>query len=128
LKSSRREFTILGTGTVLGAIAAPSLLGQLGSPQPDAASPAATPWYHHIRRTGQTNFNERDPQNANVEEWADYWASCKVDAVALSVSGPAAFYPTAIPYYRRSPYLKDRDLFGECVAAAKNAAFAYTAA
>ena len=57
--------------------------------------------------------------NANVEEWANYWASAKVDAVALSVSGPVAFYPTDIPFYRRSPYLNGRDFFGECVNAAK---------
>ncbi len=54
-----------------------------------------------------------------MDAWADYWASAKVDAVALSVSGPIAFYPTEIPFYRRSPYLNGRDLFGECVAAAK---------
>lgn len=78
------------------------------------------PWYHKIKRVGQTNFNEKDPLNANVEQWADYWASTKVDAVALSVSGPIAFYPTEIPFYRRSPYLNGRDLFGECVKAAKD--------
>jgi hypothetical protein len=68
---------------------------------------------------GQTNFNERDPEYGNVENWADYWASAKVDAVALSVSGPVAFYPTEVPFFHRSVFLKDRDLFGECVKAAK---------
>jgi hypothetical protein len=121
MKSNRREFTLMGAGTVLGSLAMPLFLEQVGEAQ--SARPAAVrpdlPWYHRIRRIGQTNFNERDPQNADVEAWADYWASAKVDAVALSVSGPIAFYPTEIPYYRRSSYLNGRDLFGECVTAAK---------
>jgi hypothetical protein len=77
------------------------------------------PWYRRIRRVGQTNFNERDPEFGDVEKWADYWASAKVDAVALSVSGPVAFYPTDVPFFHRSAYLNGRDLFGECVKAAK---------
>ena len=68
-------------------------------------------------RTDQ--LQRKDPLNANVEAWADYWASAKVDAVALSVSGLIAFYPTDVPYFRRSRWLNGRDLFGECVKAAK---------
>ena len=70
-------------------------------------------------RVGQTNFNERDPLHADVNAWADYWASAKVDAVALSVSGLVAFYPTDVPFFPRSRFLQSRDLFGECVKAAK---------
>ncbi len=55
----------------------------------------------------------------DVEEWADYWASLKVDAVLVSVTGILAFYPTQVPYHRRSQFLGDRDLFGACTAAAK---------
>ena len=64
-----------------------------------------------------TSMNEI--RSTDVEKWANYWASAKVDAVALSVSGPVAFYPTEVPFFHRSSYLKDRDLFGECVKAAK---------
>lgn len=123
MKSNRREFTLMSAGTILGTMAVPPMLGKLAAAQSGPAGTVAAasdvPWYTRIRRTGQTNFNERDPQNADVEAWADYWASAKVDAVALSVSGPVAFYPTEIPFYRRSPYLNGRDLFGECVTAAK---------
>jgi hypothetical protein len=118
MKPNRREFTLMGAGTVLGALTAPSALGSLIAEKPDPNSPDM-PWYYRIKRVGQTNFNEKDPLNANVDEWADYWASAKVQAVALSVSGPVAFYPTDVPFYRRSPYLNGRDLFGECVKAAK---------
>jgi Hypothetical glycosyl hydrolase 6/Beta-galactosidase trimerisation domain len=118
MKPNRREFTLMGAGTVLGAITAPSAFGSLIE-EPSNAKTAELPWYRRIKRVGQTNFNEKDPLNANVDEWADYWASAKVDAVALSVSGPVAFYPTDVPFYRRSPYLNSRDLFGDCVKAAK---------
>jgi hypothetical protein len=124
MKPNRREFTIMGAGSLLGAMATPSTLASFAiEPTPAQASgvkDTEVPWYRRIKRIGQTNFNTKDPQNANVEQWADYWASAKVDAVALSVSGPVAFYPTEIPYFHRSPFLNGRDLFGECVKAAKS--------
>lgn len=76
-------------------------------------------WYRTVKRVGQTNFNERDPGLGDVEAWADYWASARVQAVALSVSGLVAFYPSKVPFFRPSPSLNGRDLFGECYAAAK---------
>lgn len=119
MKTNRRDFALMGAGTVLGAVVAPSALGSLIM-EASVHQAENVPWYHRIKRVGQTNFNEKDPLNANVDEWADYWASAKVDAVALSVSGSVAFYPTELPFYRRSPYLNGRDLFGECVKAAKS--------
>ena len=94
MKPNRREFTLLGTGTLLSSITAP-MLGQLTAAQTSAQNHSAertnshddVPWYMRVRRTGQTNFNERDPQNADVEAWADYWASAKVEAVSASVIG-----------------------------------------
>jgi hypothetical protein len=117
MKPNRREFSLMGAATVVTALS-PTV-----SPLAEAAqsSPPAKdlPWYRKIKRVGQTNFNERDPEYGNVEKWAEYWASCKVDAVALSVSGPVAFYPTEIPFFHRSTFLNNRDLFGECVKAAR---------
>lgn len=77
------------------------------------------PWHQKIRRVGQINMTEHDPAVMNVEEWADYWASLKVDAVLVSVTGILAFYPTAVPFHRRGKYLNNRDFFGECCSAAK---------
>ena len=85
--------------------------------QATAASPA--PWHQRLRRVGQINMNERDPIELDVNAWADYWASVKVDAVLVSVTGIMAFYPTQIPFHRRSRFLGDRDLFGDCTKAAK---------
>src|SRR5262249_32530660 len=82
---------------------------QRGIPSPAQQAP----WYARMRRCGQINFNERDPVNMNVEAWADYWASLKVDAVLLNGGGILAFYPTDVPYHHRSQFLGTRDLFGE---------------
>ncbi|HTF63854.1 MAG TPA: alpha-amylase family protein [Edaphobacter sp.] len=121
MKPNRREFTLMGAGSVIAALSAPSVLSALTF-DPVAAPAASTAemlWYRRIKRVGQTNFNEKDPQYGDVEKWADYWASAKVEAVALSVSGPVAFYPTEVPFFHRSVYLNGRDFFGECVKAAK---------
>jgi hypothetical protein len=107
---SRRELSMLaGTAAVMGSLPGRAI----------AAESADAPWYRTIKRVGQTNFNERDPEFGDVEAWADYWAAAKVQAVALSVSGPVAFYPTKVPFFHISSYLKGRDLFGECLTAAK---------
>jgi hypothetical protein len=101
-----------------------SLLAMLDQEHPLLATSAVArtgqvPWYARVKRIGQTNFNERDPEFGDVEAWADYWASVGAQAVALSVSGPVAFYPTKVPFFHVSAYLNGRDLFGECLAAAK---------
>ncbi len=77
------------------------------------------PWQNRVRRVGQTNMTEHDPAVMNVEEWADYWHSCKVDVVFVSVTGILAFYPSKVPFHRHGKFLDGRDFFGECAAAAK---------
>jgi Hypothetical glycosyl hydrolase 6/Beta-galactosidase trimerisation domain len=83
------------------------------------AADSGTPWQRKIRRVGQTNMTEHDPVALDVEEWADYWASLKVDAVLVSVTGILAFYQSRVPFHRKGKYLGDRDFFGDCCAAAK---------
>jgi hypothetical protein len=100
----RREFLILP-----GALAAGSLL--------EAA--VESPWHQKVHRVGQTNMTERDMVDLNIEQWADYWASAKVDALLVSVTGILAYYPTKVPFHRRGQFLGDRDFFGECCTAAK---------
>ncbi len=87
----------------------------------DAASAAsnAKPWQQTVRRVGQLNMTEHDPVEMNVEEWANYWQSLKVDVVFISVTGIIAYYPTNVPYFHRGKFLGNRDFFGECCDAAK---------
>ena len=77
------------------------------------------PWQQKIRRVGQTNMTEYDPAVMNVDQWADYWHSAKVDVVFVSVTGILAFYPSKVKFHRHGKFLNNRDLFGECTAAAK---------
>jgi Hypothetical glycosyl hydrolase 6/Beta-galactosidase trimerisation domain len=78
-----------------------------------------TPWQRTLRRIGQTNFTEHDPAVFDVEGWADYWASAKVGAVFISVTGILAYYPSRVPFHRHGKYLNGRDFFGDLFAAAK---------
>jgi hypothetical protein len=137
---SRRRF--LKTGLTSGAAAIPlaSVLNAAQQPDSRLAAPAAAipayqlialparlaesdaaaePWQNRVRRVGQTNMTEHDPAVMNIEEWADYWHSCKVDVVYVSVTGILAFYPSKVPFHRHGKFLNGRDFFGECATAAK---------
>jgi hypothetical protein len=105
MEINRRQFVAIPGA----AIAANSLF----------AAPAAEPWHQRLRRVGQINMTEHDPVSLNVEEWADYWASLKVNAVQISVTGILAFYPSKVPFHRHGKFLGDRDFFGDCCNAAK---------
>ena len=106
---TRREFLV----TVPALAMVGSVLGA------DALAPEPVAWARKVRRIGQLNMTEHDPVVLNVEEWADYWASLKVDAVLVSVTGILAFYQTKVPFHRKGKYLGARDFFGDCCAAAK---------
>ena len=88
-------------------------------PRLPKADPQSQPWQDNVRRVAQTNMTEHDPAVMNVEEWADYWHSLKVDVVYVSVTGILAFYPSKVPFHRHGKFLNNRDFFGECLAAAK---------
>src|SRR5260370_35114271 len=107
----------MGAGCVVATLPTPSGLSALSIDPAAAPSTGAveTSWYRRIKRIGQTNFNEKDPQYGNVEKWADYWASAKVGAVALSVSGPLAFYPTEVPFFNPPLIPTIAALFGSAV-------------
>jgi hypothetical protein len=104
MELNRRDFLVVPAAT-----AAASLF----------AADTTVPWQRKIRRVGQTNMTEHDPAVLDVEQWANYWASLKVDAVMVSVTGILAFYQTKVPFHRKAKYLGDRDFFGDCCAAAK---------
>ena len=119
MNMTRREFAVLS-----GAALAASGLDR--SAFAKAAEPAATEirfppdaWHQRLKRIVQVNFNEHDPGNFDAEKWADYLASCKAQATFLSITNIVAFYPSTLPDYPRSPFLGNRDIFGECVKAAR---------
>ena len=40
-----------------------------------------------MRRCGQVNFNQQDPQKLDIAPWMDYWSSLKLDALLLNAGG-----------------------------------------
>jgi hypothetical protein len=40
-----------------------------------------------MRRCGQVNFNQQDPQKLDIAPWMDYWSSPKLDALLLNAGG-----------------------------------------
>jgi hypothetical protein len=141
---NRRNFLKAGVTAGAGVVPLTSALSPLEATPPSSAEQAATsdtdasrvelvslprrlppldqstvPWQQNIRRVGQTNLTEYDPAVMNVDQWADYWHSVKADVVFVSVTGILAFYPSKIKFHRHGKFLNNRDLFGECAAAAK---------
>lgn len=70
-------------------------------------------------RFGQINIREIDPPGTDVGWWADEFRRTHLDGVCINAGGFIAYYPTEIPHHYRSPYLGERDVFGEFAAAAE---------
>src|SRR6185295_7236993 len=80
---SRRELLILPAAAALAGALPASAQAQAQT----VTTGSVTPWARKIRRLGQLNMTEHDPVAMDVNAWADYWASLKVDAVLVSVTG-----------------------------------------
>src|SRR6266542_2883933 len=80
------------------------------------------PWYRRVMRWGQTNIRETDarPEHYDIDWWVDHWKTTRVQGVIVNAAGIVAYYPSAFPLHRRSPYLGDRDLYGELTQAARD--------
>jgi hypothetical protein len=67
-------------------------------------------------RWAQLTLVEDDPGRFDPAFWLDYFQRTRADAVCLSAGGCVAYYPTEVPFHHRSPWLGDRDVFGDLVA------------
>src|SRR5262245_43886441 len=110
---TRREFlqttALAGTAVTLGNFSLPSA-AQVAS---SARRPA---WVDKPMRWAQLTLVENDPGAFNLPFWLDYFKRTHSDAVCLSAGGCVAYYPTRVPFHHPSPWLGDRDPFGELVA------------
>lgn len=77
-------------------------------------------WYRSATRWTQLTFTEDDPAALDVDFWIDVMRRTESNALCLSAGGYLAFYPTQIPYHRRSAHLGHSDPFGELVGAARS--------
>jgi len=77
-------------------------------------------WVNDCLLWGQLNLQEHDPECIDVERWKDYWRRTHIDVITLNAGGIISYYPSRYEINWRSPWLGDRDLLGELVAAAKD--------
>ncbi|MDQ3700600.1 MAG: beta-galactosidase trimerization domain-containing protein [Chloroflexota bacterium] len=71
------------------------------------------PWFSRPMRWAKLTLVEDDPVKYDVDFWLDFFKRSHSDAACLSAGGCVAYYPTKIPLHYRSPFLGDRDAFGE---------------
>lgn len=108
MKLSRRRFIEAGA---VGAIL----------PLPGIAAQAAArePWYRRVKRWGQVNITENDVTSFDIRFWRDYIKMTGTQGVLYNAAGMVAYYPTKVPFQRRSEFLGDRDLLGDLAAASR---------
>lgn len=70
-------------------------------------------WFDRPMRWAQLTLTETDPAQYDVNFWLDYFKQAHCDAACLSAGGCVCYYPTQIPLHYRSPWMGDRDPFGE---------------
>ena len=118
MRPSRRGF--LRTSTLASAAAFLGFSSPAASADASLAAaddlPPAPSWFDRPMRWAQLTLVENDPGKFDVQFWLDYFKRTHSDAVCLSAGGCVAYYPTEIPLHHRSPWLGDRDAFGELVA------------
>jgi hypothetical protein len=115
MESTRRDFNRLG-GAVIAAAATPGGAEAAGF---DPTAGGANVWHRRVKRMVQINFNERDPVDFDARAFSDWLSRTRAQVAYVSVTGIVAFYPTKIRDFPRSRWLGTRDVFGECVKAAK---------
>ncbi|WP_298196337.1 alpha-amylase family protein [Novosphingobium sp.] len=112
LTSNRR--TILKGAAALAGVAGLSPFGlprALAGDQPD--------WVWQPMRWVQINFTDDDPGRYDPQFWLDFMRRTQTHGVCLSAGGISAFYPTEVPFHRRSPFLGASDPFGDLAKACK---------
>ena len=77
------------------------------------------PWYKSTLRWGQTNITELDTEQYDIEWWREHWRRTEVQGIVVNAGGIVAYYPSKFPLHYRAKFLKDRDLFGEIMVAAR---------
>jgi hypothetical protein len=110
MKVARRRFLAC-------AVAAPAALR--GAALSLAAADDPTPWFRKTYRWGQTNIAENDPLRYDIAWWREHWKRTAVQGVIINAGGIVAYYPSKEPLHYRAAYLKERDLYGELVRAAR---------
>lgn len=70
-------------------------------------------WEWGPMRWVQICATDDDPGKYDKQFWLDFLRRTKTQGVCLSAGGVTAFYPTKVPFHRRSPFLGNSDMFGD---------------
>ena len=103
------------------------MLKSASTPTPTEGSKTVGRWYHDVRRWGQTNLTEIDPERYESQFWIRQWKRTKIDAVIVNAGGIVAYYPTSIDGHTTASHLHGRDLFGTICADARDRGLAVVA-
>ncbi|MDB5439344.1 MAG: Beta-galactosidase trimerization domain protein [Caulobacteraceae bacterium] len=112
---SRRQFLQITAVAGLVSTAPVGVHAASAGAAPARSGTGAQGWEWGPMRWAQVAFTEDDPQRYDPKFWFDYFRRIHADGACLSAGGVTAFYPTKVPFHARSPYLGDRDMFGEMV-------------
>jgi hypothetical protein len=78
-------------------------------------------WYEKVRRYGQVNLTEVDPEVCDIGFWREFWEKTHTQAVIINAGGIVAYYPSKFSMHYRAAKLGDRDFFGDFVAEGRKA-------
>ena len=119
MSSNRRTFVKQAAGVAAGCLVAGGVEFAWGTEVAEAQAAAPGEWYDKPMRWGQIGFVEDDPGNYDQQFWLDYLKRLHVEAMCLSAGGVVAFYPTEVPMHYRTPWLGNRDTFGDLMKGCK---------
>lgn len=85
------------------------------------------PWYKRVKRWGQTNLTEDDPERNNIDFWREQWKRTKIQGVIINCGGIVAYYPSKFGLQYRAATLGDRDYYEEWSKAAREEGLAVIA-
>ncbi|MBQ6551500.1 MAG: beta-galactosidase [Lachnospiraceae bacterium] len=77
------------------------------------------PWYRRVKRWGQTNLTEDDPERNNIDFWREQWKRTRIEGVIVNCGGIVAYYPSCFGLQYRAETLGDGDYFRVFSEAAK---------
>lgn len=90
-------------------------------------NPPNAPWYQKIRRWGQINLTEDDPQRDNLEFWKTQWKKTGVQGIIVNCDGIVSYCQTTFTEQYKACKLGDRDTFKEYMDAATSMGIAVVA-
>ena len=84
-------------------------------------------WYKTVRRWGQTNLTEIDPEICDIGWWKEFWKKTDTQGIIVNAGGIVAYYPTGFELQYKAEKLGNHDFFGEFVKAGRDMGIAILA-